>query len=286
VRERRVTYRGGIYIDRLVHTGDAVTVLAHERRAPNARVELSASRVFVACGAVSSTRLMLASMGRTPGTRRLHDSQYFLIPMATARAAPIRVTGQGNTLAQIFLELDDERISRYTAHMQIYGYNDLMISPFAARLPMRADALERVLGPVARRILVIQGYLHSRDSPGLTVHTSTDSVRLVGDDRGGVDVRIGRLVRHLAANARVLGMVPIPGLTQFGQPGKSNHLGGSFPMRLEPAEMETDTVGRLAHWDRVHLVDASVLPSVPATTVTLSVMANAHRIAAAAAIAQ
>jgi hypothetical protein len=31
---------------------------------------------------------------------------------------------------------------------------------------------------------------------------------------------------------------------------------------------------------RVHLVDASVLPSVPATTITLGVMANAHRIAA------
>jgi choline dehydrogenase-like flavoprotein len=29
---------------------------------------------------------------------------------------------------------------------------------------------------------------------------------------------------------------------------------------------------------RVHVVDASVLPSVPATTITYTIMANAHRI--------
>jgi len=33
----------------------------------------------------------------------------------------------------------------------------------------------------------------------------------------------------------------------------------------------------------VHLLDASVFPSIPATTITLTVMANAHRIATQAA---
>jgi choline dehydrogenase-like flavoprotein len=55
-------------------------------------------------------------------------------------------------------------------------------------------------------------------------------------------------------------------------------------MRREPGESDTDTLGRPPGWDRVHLIDASVLPSIPATTITLSVMANAHRIATAAAM--
>ena len=53
-------------------------------------------------------------------------------------------------------------------------------------------------------------------------------------------------------------------------------------MRREPGELETDTLGRPRGWERVHVVDAAVFPSFPATTVTLSVMANAHRIATAA----
>jgi choline dehydrogenase-like flavoprotein len=78
-------------------------------------------------------------------------------------------------------------------------------------------------------------------------------------------------------------MLPIGCLAQVGQPGKGNHLGGSFPMRHTPGDWHTDTLGRLARWERIHLVDASVLPSVPASTITFSVMANAYRIAGAAA---
>jgi choline dehydrogenase-like flavoprotein len=53
-------------------------------------------------------------------------------------------------------------------------------------------------------------------------------------------------------------------------------------MRAQPGDLETDTLGRVRGWDRIHVVDASILPSIPATTVTFSIMANAHRIAAAA----
>jgi choline dehydrogenase-like flavoprotein len=42
-------------------------------------------------------------------------------------------------------------------------------------------------------------------------------------------------------------------------------------------------MGRLHGHERVHLVDSSVLPSIPATTFTYAVMANASRIASEAA---
>lgn len=38
-------------------------------------------------------------------------------------------------------------------------------------------------------------------------------------------------------------------------------------------------LGRPHGLSRVHVVDASVLPSIPATTISYLVMANAHRIA-------
>ena len=67
----------------------------------------------------------------------------------------------------------------------------------------------------------------------------------------------------------------------FSAAGKSYHFGGSFPHSDLPADgpLTTDRWGRLGQWSRVHLVDASVFPTVPATTFTLTIMANAHRIA-------
>lgn len=282
VRGGRVDYRGGIYIDRLTEAGDSVAIDFHGRRRPADTGRLVASRVFVACGPISSTRLMLQSMGRVR-LARLRDSQYFVIPMVTHRAAPVSVARQGNTLAQVFLELEDGRISEYPMHLQIYGYNDIVLSALARRLRLGAARLEPALRPLLGRLVVIQGFLHSADSPGLTVACDADGIRVAGESPAVGAVCMSRLVRRLAMNGRHLGMVPVPGLVHVGRPGKSNHLGGSLPMRREPGELETDVLGRVPKWTRVHIVDASIFPSVPATTVTISVMANAHRIATAAA---
>jgi choline dehydrogenase-like flavoprotein len=44
--------------------------------------------------------------------------------------------------------------------------------------------------------------------------------------------------------------------------------------------MASDALGRVGPWERVHVVDAAVFPNVAATTFTLTIMANAYRIAA------
>lgn len=50
-------------------------------------------------------------------------------------------------------------------------------------------------------------------------------------------------------------------------------------MKRMPGFLETDQWGCLSSLPGVHIVDASVLPSVPASTIAFTVMANAHRIA-------
>jgi len=282
-RDGKIDYRGGIYVERLTEVDDSVTIDFHERGRPTATGRLTASRVLVACGAISSTRLMLSSAGRPRQVRRMQDSQYFVIPALTRHAAPVSVATQGNTLAQVFLELDGGRVSHHALHLQVYGYNDIMLAALAKRLPLPAGALERAARPALGRLVVIQGFLHSADSPGLTIDYDGERVRVTGDDVGRGRACVSRLVGRLVSHARLLGMIPIPGLVHVGRPGKSNHLGGSLPMRRDPDELETDVLGRMPTWQRVHVVDASIFPSLPATTVTLSVMANAHRIATAAA---
>jgi hypothetical protein len=68
-----------------------------------------------------------------------------------------------------------------------------------------------------------------------------------------------------------------------GEPGRGFHTGSSFPMSKSPNGLESDLLGRPAGLTRTHVVDSSVLPSIPATTITFTVMANAHRIGQAVA---
>jgi choline dehydrogenase-like flavoprotein len=283
-REGDIEYRGGVYVDRLTERDGSVDIDFHARGRRRETGRLTASRVLVACGAISSTRLMLESLGRAGTPRRLHDGMYFTVPMVSLRGAPVSVAAQGNTLAQIFMEVDDARVSDHVVHLQIYGYNDIMLATVAKRLPLAPARVERLLRGVLGRVLFVQGFLHSRESPGLTLACEPGgSVQVTGERASAATARVRRLVRGLAAKARLLGMAPLPALLHVEPPGKSNHIGGSLPMRRAPGELETDVLGRVPGWHRVHVVDATTFPSFPATTVTISIMANAHRIASAVA---
>jgi hypothetical protein len=90
------------------------------------------------------------------------------------------------------------------------------------------------------------------------------------------------VMRRILRAAPHLDLWPVLPMMFFSGSGKSYHFGGSFPHSDAPADgpLTTDRLGRMEKWSRIHLIDASVFPTVPATTFTLTAMANAHRIAA------
>jgi choline dehydrogenase-like flavoprotein len=132
------------------------------------------------------------------------------------------------------------------------------------------------------RMVIVQGYLHSDESSTMEMKLKRDGekdflqldVKLNPQTRGTVK----KVLRELLRQSRSLGGIVVPPMLQLAEPGRGFHSGGSIPMRQNPGQFESDCLGRPHGWSRVHAVDASVLPSVPATTITFSVMANAHRI--------
>ena len=88
-----------------------------------------------------------------------------------------------------------------------------------------------------------------------------------------------RVVTKLFRNQKYFRATPFPFMGGLGAPGRGNHSGGSFPMSKKPKEFETDTLGRPFGFENVNVVDSTIFPTVPATTITLTIMANAHRIA-------
>jgi len=91
-----------------------------------------------------------------------------------------------------------------------------------------------------------------------------------------------RLIRKLLRSSRHLGFAPLLPLVQKTSPGRGFHNGGSFPMGAKPQGLMSDTLGRPLGWSRIHVIDSSVFPTIPAATITYTAMANAHRIASLA----
>ena len=128
-----------------------------------------------------------------------------------------------------------------------------------------------------------QTFLHSDSSPsiGIRIDGPAGQERLAfraqPNDRTTTVIR--KATKRLAKAARLAGMMALTPLARFNPLGSSFHCGGTFPMPRIRRSGETDVLGRPAGLSRVHLIDASVFPSIPASTITFSAMANAHRIA-------
>ena len=92
-----------------------------------------------------------------------------------------------------------------------------------------------------------------------------------------------QVLQRLIRAAPNLDLYPVLPKMLFAAGAKSYHFGGSFPhSSVMGSPTSSDLYGRIGPWTKVHLVDAAVFPSVAPTTFTLTIMANSHRIAAAA----
>ena len=284
VRELRqnpnFTYQSDLVITRVEERGNVARAIGYHRisREP---LTLSAGRIYLATGVVSTARTVLHSLGRYDRTVRLKDSQYFLFPLVLTRSGGEVRHEALHTLCQMFVEIFDPEITPRSVHLQVYSYSDLIGQGVRQPFGRAAALLEWPARILEKRLLIVQGYLHSDHSSQIAVRLKQgqpDRLQLVAELNPAVRPTIGRVLRKLRRHGGQLGAWPLSPLLQVAEPGRGFHNGGSFPMRRNPGELETDTLGRLSGWQRIHIVDASVLPDVPATQITFSIMANAHRI--------
>ena len=285
--EPRFAYFSGLVVRRVEERGDQVVIRAEDAQTGAPR-ELRADRCFLAAGVIPTARIVLESLGREDRPLNLLDSQYNVLPLLALRSTPGVEHEELHTLCQIFLEVDDPGLSRHNIHCQIYTYNELyktalrkMGGGLIAQLPL-------VRGALLGRLMVALCYLHSDDSGRVRLRLE----RRRGARAGALvaeperSPRTGRVVRGLVwkllRHARGLGFAAAPAV-HIAAPGRGFHTGGTFPMSARPADGQTNLAGCLPAWRRIHLVDASVFPTIPSSTITYSVMANAHRIASRAA---
>jgi choline dehydrogenase-like flavoprotein len=232
---------------------------------------------------------MLNSRARFEEDLELRESAQFLLPAVSRKAVVDPRREPAFTLNQFNVVIATGASDRELSQIHFYPYNPAV----DAALPgvLRARLARPLTTSLLRRLSVGFGYLPSWASPRLRLRATraAEPDQLPRLSVSGERVRATRspmfraVVRRLLRAAPYLDLWPALPATYFAGPGKSYHFGGTFPHRADAdaERFSSDRLGRVAGWERVHVVDGAVLPSVAATTFTLTVMANAHRIASA-----
>ncbi len=283
----RFRYEPGWIAQNIEETADGVFIQCRAV-SQGAKARFEAKRVFLACGALGTAKLILASLDSTAVSKTrltLRYQPYFLLPLLALFRCRGTAEERLHTLAQAFVEITDPKISRSPIHIQFYTYNDFMKERVLHMLRFAPEAVRRRLGPAFwERLLAIQGYFHSGEAAAIAMRAEKSpdgevKMALAGRLPLRTKWKITRVALKLARKAREIGGLPLLPFLEFGLPGEGNHIGSIFPMAKEPAGLQSDIWGRVKGFKRTHAVDASVLPSLPAATITYTVMANADRIA-------
>jgi len=287
LRHDAVAYQPDFVALRVEETGDRVVVRGISRTGEEP-LQVEAERVYVACGTVGTTRLLLESLGAFDRPVEIKDSQYFLLPWLRLRGVS-RPRDEGlHTLAQAYVELHDPAVDEHNVHLQVYGFNDVFVSLFDKLLGPLSRPARPVVDALLSRMLLIQGYLHSDASPSIraTLRPAAGGARpiLELEEQRNPQTRpaLRRVVRRLLRHTGDFRALPLFPVLQVAPAGRGFHSGGTFPMRDAPSAFECDVLGRPHGLDRIHVVDSTTFPTIPSTTITFTVMANAHRIASTA----
>ncbi len=283
VEKRAVSYREGMLVIRVGEDEQGCWIDARDLRT-GILERLRTDTILLACGGLGTTRIVLNSIRHDVGSVTLKEAVQFVLPFVSTRAHRDPRTYSTFTLNQFNMLVEYGRPGLDLAQIHLYPYNPA----FEEAIPGPLAKMEASRSAVLRRVTAGLGYLPSWASPAVSVKAvrmqsdGLPPVHLSAASNASTRGALLRVIARMCAVAPDLDLWPVVPSLRVSGPAKSYHFGGSFPhVEGAPREekLETDEHGRLAEWDRVHLIDASVFPTVAATTFTLTVMANAHRIA-------
>lgn len=270
VAQGKVTYVPGFFAEQVGEEGGRAVVRGLHL-ATQERGEAVFDGVFLAGGPIHTARLVLRSRGLYDHPLTLRESQKFAVPALRARGFR---GGAEPSLSSIFLEMKVPALSEHWVHAQLVAMNPMI----AASIGMRS----RLWHPVLRRAWVAWCGLHSDHSSQLELTLRAGDILELGlKPSARAHASAGVAAKRMAKLGRRFGTYFVPRAMRLASPGSGTHCGSSLPMRGNPRALsESDALGRPFGWRNIHVVDSSVLPSIPATTLGFTVMANAHRIGA------
>ncbi|MBY3067998.1 FAD-dependent oxidoreductase [Rhizobium laguerreae] len=238
----------------------------------------SAPRIILAAGVLGTAALLADLLPINEQGLRLLNSPTLAIPLLSP-ARLLRSPTATHSLAQLGLSLryGDDASDYVTG--AIYEVGSLPAQSFINRMPLGRKAGRAAFEMIASSLLVATIYYPGNQSRSYIGRDATTKKALTirGGFAEGFDIRAEALKKALRREWKRLGLIQLPGAS-LAEPGIDAHFAGTLPMGAS-GPFGTSSDGELNRHPGLHIVDGSILPDLSSKYVTMTIMANADRIA-------
>ena len=264
----------GFVIDQLTFDSDCWNLQAQSESTRESR-SVTAPKIILAAGTLATTRIVLKTLSYRHSRRLLScPTAAFLLWLPRRLGAP-RVPGFGLGQLSFALTLKD-----FTGIFgSTFTTTNIPLYEFVRHVPLRRrygiDLMSKFLSSCVVGNLFLPGQLTEAEV-GLR---EDGSLIVTGRYVETVTPLMLEAAKKLRAAFWDLGAILLPGSFTVAPPGSDIHYAGTLPMRASPGPGETSWRGEVAGLDGVFVVDGACLPALPEKSHTLTIMANADRIA-------
>jgi len=229
-----VTFHSGFLALQVMEEESQATVVAKEIATDQVR-RFKADRVYIACGAMGTTRLVANSLGLFDVDLSMLESRQFVLPLISFRATEDPRDKPDFTLNQFNMIVAPGGGTVDVSTLHFYTFNSAFINGLPSAL--RARSVEWLQVPLLRRLTVAFGYLPSWNSSRLRIQIgpkigqfSLPDFRISDEGAPSGQARMLRaILLRLTQSARILDLYPVLPMVRLSAAGKSYHWGGSFP---------------------------------------------------------
>ena len=233
--------------------------------------------LILAAGALNSAKLVLESNDDHDTRLPLLDNPMTCLPLFRLNRIGQALDTQDSSLGQLIL------IQEYAGTVlqgSVYGTAGPLRSDILFELPLSITAnlawLRRTAAATGLLMMFYPADPHPdnylRLAPDGTLELNYSKPTTTGPERGIAE-------KALIPAFRKIGFYTAAALCQYPTMGASIHYAGTLPMRNEPGRYELYPDGLLHGSQKIYIVDGACFPRLPAKNLTLTIMANAMRIA-------
>jgi GMC oxidoreductase len=271
---------------RFVETAAGVELICRDLRT-GADVVLKARRLILAAGAMATTRLVLASLDAYDVRVPLLANPYLYMPCVNLAMLGRPAADRRHSLSQLVGLLSPPSHPDDTLVLSLYSYRALLLHKLVKEMPLPVGA-----GLLAARLLLSSLTVVGVNFPERPTTEKWMLLRRRADGTDELAASYGlsdderafnRAGARLVARAlRAIGCIPFASIDPGN--GSSIHYAGGLPMTADRSNrLGTSVNGRLHGAQRVYIADSANWSFLPAKGPTLTMMANARRVAAHAA---
>jgi choline dehydrogenase-like flavoprotein len=251
------------------------TVLAR-RVIDKSSLRITARAIVLACGAVGSAALVRRALESYEPVRLFTNPvAVFALWMPGKFGSPVPQKFFGLSQASFSLSNSDGSY----VFGNLYASHGLPISDFALRMPFGRSSSISLLRMIMPSVAIGMVWLHSKWSRNSFRITPDRRIVVCGGFDFGYRAELDGLRSRLSKMFRRYGAWMLPKSFTVAPPGADSHYAGTIPMRGEPGPCEADQDGQVRGLPAIYVVDGSALGAIPAKPHTLTIMANADRIA-------